>query len=44
MLALPVSSTEMSIENLIELVDHFILFPDEYDELAYERTKYTVNE
>ena len=44
MLALPISATEMSIQNLIALIDHFIMFPDEYDELANERTTYTADE
>ena len=40
LLTLPIDVKGMSVEALIELIDHFLLYPNEYTELANDRRKH----
>ena len=44
LLTLPIDVKGMSVEALIELIDHFIQHPNEYTELTNERRRYEQKE
>ena len=44
LLTLPIDTKGMSVEALMELLDHLILFPNEYTELADVRKENSINE